>query len=533
MILFFVILALLNIKPAIAAPHLTIAIIQEWSYFNPITSQLASTQALEPFLNRKMIQREVDGRVIPDLAVSIPALSKKQAVWTIKPNAKWADGKDITCADWHLGWQAGLNPKVSVESRQYYNQISNITWTQQAPKVCTVTYINSDWSYDRQLPPLLPSHLEKSIYDKHKNQNEGYDRNTQYNTNPTLKGLYSGPYTIEEFKLGSHIILTRNENFYGTKPQIERIVIKHISDTSALKANLLSGQINAISAVGFPPDTALNFADDFSKSKSAHKVRFQNSGIFQGVYFNLDKEILKDVKVREALSRTIDKERLAAAFFNNHLQSAEGILSPLHPAYKTVSSIHSKKKARELLDEAGWKVGANGIRQKNGKPLSLLFKTSAGIKVLENIQQAVCSEFKSVGVECVIKNEPPRLLLGQSVPRGDFDLAMYGQPIPIDMSLKNYFYSKEIPSAQNSWAGGNSIRLRSAEVDQLLGQFDQENNTQKRHALIQKLDEIFRQNFYVIPLYHRREAVVLPQKLTGVKDSYEGTAFTNPEDWKM
>ncbi|AGH95087.1 peptide ABC transporter substrate-binding protein [Pseudobdellovibrio exovorus] len=535
---FFTVLFLLSSSFAFAAPSsLTIAIIQEWSHFNPVTSQLASNESLDPFLNRKMIRHQANGSVVADIAVEVPTLKKNKAVWTIKPNAKWGDGQDITCADWHLGWQAGLNPKVSVISRQFYNQISNIEWTPQNPKVCTVTYINSDWSYDRNLPSLLPSHLEKNIYDKSKNESEGYDRNTLYIGSPTNKGLYSGPYTVTEFKLGSHVILDRNKHFFGTQPQIERVVIKYVSDTSALKAHLLSGQINAIGAVGFPPDTALNFAEDFKAARSPHQVRFQNSGIFQGIYFNLDKEPLKDIKVREALSRAVDKERIVSAFFSNHLQAAEGILSPQHPAYKATSSIHSKKRARELLDEAGWKVvttgNSNGIRQKNGKTLSLQFKTSAGIKVLENIQQSVCSEFKSIGVECIIKNEPPRLLLGQSVPRGDFDLAMYGQPVPIDLSLKNYFSSKEIPTAKNSWAGGNSIRLRSPEVDKLLIQFEKENQLTKRHEITLKLDELFRQNFYLLPLYHRREAVVIPKSLTGMQDSYEGTVFAAPENWQL
>lgn len=516
-----------------ASSSLTIAIIQEWSHFNPVTSQLASNESLDPFLNRKMIRHQANGSIAADIAVEVPTLKQNKAVWTIRTNAKWGDGKDITCADWHLGWQAGLNPKVSVISRQFYNQISNIEWTAQSPKTCTVTYTNSDWSYDRNLPSLLPSHLEKIVYEKSKNESEGYDRNTLYIGAPTNKGLYNGPYTVTEFKLGSHVILDRNEHFFGTKPKIDRIVIKYVSDTSALKAHLLSGQINAIGAVGFPPDTALNFAEDFKAARSPHQVRFQNSGIFQGIYFNLDKEPLKDIKVREALSRAVDKERIVSAFFSNHLQAAEGLLSPQHPAYTAISSIHSKKKARELLEEAGWKLADNGIRQKNGKSLSLQFKTSAGIKVLENIQQSICSEFKSIGVECIIKNEPPRLLLGQSVPRGDFDLAMYGQPVPIDLSLKNYFSSKEIPTSKNSWAGGNSIRLRSQEVDKLLIQFEKESQLSKRHDLTKKLDEVFRQNYFLLPLYHRREAVVIPKILTGMQDSYEGTVFATPENWQM
>ena len=531
---FCILFILLTAEISVSAPNeLNIGIIQEWSSFNPITSQLASNEALFPFFLRKMVLRGANGSVIADVAANVPVLKNKKATWVIKKNAKWADGQSILCADWFLGWQAGLDPKISVEARNVYEKIIRMEWAEKTPQTCVVTYASADWSYDRDLPPLLPSHVEKTVFEKFKNEPEGYDRNTNYISAPTNKALYNGPYYVSEFKLGSHIILTRNEHFYGPKPKIGKIIITHISDTSALKANLMAKQINAISAVGFPPDTALLFDEEFKKTGAPYKVRFQNSGIFQGIYFNLENEIFKDVRVREALSRSINKEQIVKAFFNDNLQVAESILSPQHPAYTAQASIYSKNKAIKLLDEAEWKMGSNGVREKNGKPLLLIFKTSAGLKVLESIQVHVCEQFKSIGALCSIKNEPPRILLGQSVPHGEFDLSMYGQPIPPDSTITSYFSSKEIPTAKNSWAGGNSIRINSKELDQMLVDFDKENNKQKRNSIIKKIESYLAKNYMMIPLYHRREAVVIPQNLTGVTDSFEGTAFTVPENWNF
>lgn len=533
-ILTFIASFLLSTQLAFASEqNFNIAIIQEWSSFNQVTSQLASNEAIFPFILRRMIKRTPDGSVLADVAEQIPTLKKNTATWVIKKNAKWADGHTVTCADWHLGWQVGLNPKVSVDIKSNYQKITKIEWNEKAPQSCSVTYASIDWTYDRDLPPLLPSHIEKSIYENFKNEPEGYDRNTSYISTPTNKALYNGPYYVSEFKLGSHVILIRNEHFYGAKPKIQKIIIKHISDTSALKANLMAGQINGISAVGFPPDTALLFDDEFKKTNSKLKVQFQNSSIFQGVYFNLENEILKDIKVREALSRSINKSDIVKAFFNNNLLAAESVLAPQHPAYQPRSSIYSKDKAIKLLTEAGWKLGANGIREKNGKQLNFIFKTSAGLKVLESIQVYICDQFKSIGAHCTIKNESPRILLGQSVPRGEFDLAMYGQPIPADSSITSYYSSKEIPTAKNSWSGGNSIRLNSPELDQLLIDFDKEALRPKRNTIIKKIDHYLQSHYAMIPLYHRREAVVIPKNLVGLMDSYEGTAFIDPENWSF
>jgi peptide/nickel transport system substrate-binding protein len=515
--------------------ELTIAIIQEWSAFNPINSQLASNQALFPFFLRSLVSRTADGKIVPDVAESVSPLKKEngkyKATWKIRENAKWGDGAPLTCEDWQLAWKAGLNPKVSVETRSNYSKIENIEWNPKTPKVCVATYASDDWTYDRDLPPLIPSHLEKAVLDKSGNEPEGYDRNSLYISQPTNPGLYNGPYIVTEFKLGSHFILAPNPHFYGKKPKVDRVIVKLITDTSALKANLASGQINAISAVGFPPDTAILMDEEFKKSGANFTVRFVSSGIFQGIYFNLDKDLFKDVKVREALSKAVDKESIVKAFFNNHLDPADGILSPSHPAFQKPAKIYSLSDANKVLDQDGWKPGANGIREKNGKQLTFVFKTSAGLKVLESIQVFVCEKFKSIGALCNIKNEPPRALLGQSVPHGEFDLAMYGQPLPIDASIASYFSSKEIPTAKNSWAGGNQIRLNSKEVDQLLADFDREHSAKKRNEIIRKVEQYFIKNYVMIPIYHRREAVVLPKNLKGVEDSYEGTAFTNPENW--
>ena len=511
---------------------LRIAIIQEWSTFNPVTSQLASNDALFSFMIRKMVNRAASGKVIPDVAESIPPLKNKLAIWKIKANAKWADGHEISCEDWNLGWKIGLSPNVSVETRTTYSKISKMTWDAKTPQTCVVEYAQQDWSYDRDLPPFIPAHLDKTIFEKTSKDSQGYDRNSTYVVYPNLAGLYNGPYAVSEFKLGSHIILTRNKFFFGTKPEFDKVIVTLVPDTGSLKANLSSGQIDAISAVGFPSDTALQFDDDFQDKKSLFQVHFQSSAIFQGVFFNLDNEILKDVNVREALSRAIDKEALVKAFYNNKLIPAEGILPPQHPSFRKHASIHSKKMAQAILEKAGWKLNATNIREKEGKKLSFVFKTSSGIKVLENIQIYLCDQFKDIGVQCVIKNEPPRILLGSSVPHGEFDLAMFGQPIPPDTSLSSYFATSEIPTNANSWTGGNSMRIKSLQLDQMLKDFDQELKMKIRNQIIQKIEKFFETEYTFIPLYHRREAIVLPKRIEGVAESFEGTSFFEPENWK-
>lgn len=516
---------------ATAPSTLRIAIIQEWGSFNAVNNQLASTESMLPLTVRRFTKRSVDGAVLPDLAEAIPRLADRKAKWVIKKTAAWGDGVPVTCADFELGWRVGSSENTSVNAREDYTKIEAVTWDEKDPKTCLVTYKENSWLYDRDLPWPLPKHLEGPVFEANKAKSEGYDRSSLYVTAPATKGLYSGPYVVTEFKIGSHIILARNEHFYGKKPVIERIVVQHISDTSTLKANLTTGKIDAISAVGFPPDVAIGMDDEFEKTKAPHKVRFQTSSIFQGIFFNHDNPLLKDERVREALARAIDKKQLTEAFFRGKMPPAENMLSPKHSAYKKRAVTYDRARARKLLDDAGWKPGPDGIRAKDGKKLSFIYKTSAGIKVLENLQVFACGQFKDIGVECVIKNEPPRVLLGTSTVRGDFDFAMYGHPVMPDQSMTGTFAAKSIPTAANSWAGANNMRISWPELEPLLRRFDTEPDKKKRDKIVADVEKLLLDRYAFIPLYHRSEAIVMPRGLEGLSDSFEGTGFNDPEQW--
>jgi peptide/nickel transport system substrate-binding protein len=536
----------LSILAVDAAPELKIAVVQEWSHFNPVTVNLASTDSFLHFVVRPMIQRDVSGIVHPDLAEAVPGKktgtvkvqmvdgkSKVVAQWTIRAKASWGDGMPITCKDWWLGWQVGMSSNVTTTEKNIFAKIEKIEWSPDKPKACKVTYANDDWTYDRELPPLLPAHLEEAVFEKWKNQSQAYEQNSIYVKDPTNMGLYSGPYTIEQYALGSHFVLVKNERFYGKSPQIARIQVKHIGESSTLKSHLQTSDVNMISSVGFPPDLAISMSDEFEKTKAPSTVLFQDSPIFQGIFFNMDNEILKDVQVREALWRSIDKQELTKAFFQGKIKPAETFLAPQNPAFKLKAAQFSVAESRKILDQAGWKTNSDGLRTKDGKTLSLEFRTSAGIKILETIQTYICGQFQKVGAQCIVKNQPPRVFLGDSVPHGDFALAMFGQPILPDSSLRGTFASTEIPTKENAWAGGNITRYKSTALDEHLKKFDKEWNSSKRQSLVQEMEVLLLKEKPFVPIYHRREAVVMPRNLVGYQSDVSGMNMIFPENWSL
>jgi peptide/nickel transport system substrate-binding protein len=514
-----------------ANDSLQIAIVQEWDTLHPVSYQTEATESVLQFMFRDVVYREASGKIVPNLALSIPKLKNRQAVWTLQEHANWSDGTPITCADWELGWKVGSSEFVSKTEKNVYTKITKIEADPKFPKKCTVTYATDEWTYDRDLPPLLPSHLEKKIFETQNTKIGSYEQSSNYIKNPTLKGLYSGPYQVVEYKIGSHIIFEANPYFFGKKPTIQKIILKHIGTSSTLKSYLMSKEINGISAVGFPPDLALDFSADASLKD--YTVHFNNGPIFQGLFINNQDDLLKNLYIREALALAINKKELTQAFLGGKLNPAETIISENDLAFSQKPAIYNPKKAEELLEKNGWVKDASGIRKKKGKPLEIEFKTSAGIKLYETLQVTICDHFKKVGILCKIKNEPPRVLLGDSVPKGNFQIALFGNTTYPDTSLKGLYHSTDIPTEKNAWAGGNVLRFKSKPMDTLLENFDKEWSQAKRVKMLRKIDEVLMAQKAVIPIYHRREAFVLPKTLTGVEQSATGTGMAKPENWKL
>ena len=119
-----------------------------------------------------------------------------------------------------------------MSSKENYTLVEKIEWSDKKPKHCTFTYDKVRWDFARlnfMIP--LPAHLERPVFEKYKNQKEGYEKNSLYSLNPKTLGLHNGPYVISEVQVGSHVIFKPNPYFYGKKPKIEKIIVKFLPNT--------------------------------------------------------------------------------------------------------------------------------------------------------------------------------------------------------------------------------------------------------------------------------------------------------------
>lgn len=526
--------------PAQAAPsnaELKIGISQEFENLNPLIMSMSATVYMYRMVGRSLVVLDSDGKWVTQLAKEIPSLDKGSAKlidvggkkkivanWEILESAKWGDGKPVVCEDFLFSRTVAASPNVAVGEKEVFTQVEKIEWDPKTPKKCVFTYEKAKWDFYQlaQLFPL-PKHIEGPVWEKYGKQKEGYEKNTNYVKNPTNPGLYNGPYVISEVKLGDHVSFMPNPNFYGEKPKIQKIIVKLIPNTGTMEANLRSGTIDMISTLGLALDQAVAFEKKVKAEGLPYSVQIVPSITYEHIDLNLDNPILKDVRVRKALLHSINREDLVKALFEGKQIAAQHFVSPKDPWYTTdpkyVSTYrYSKREAQKLLDEAGWKVGADGYRAKDGKKLSLTFMTTAGNKTRELVQTYLQEQWKQVGVEIVIKNEPAKVFFGETTSKRKFNgMVMYAWVSSPENNPRSTLSTGAIPNNKNGFSGQNYPGWANPSMDKAIDAMDLEFNGKKRLELAWEMQKQYTTDVPVLPLYYRSDISVVPKSLKNYK----------------
>lgn len=554
----FVIAGLSMGAQAFAAPtntELKIGISQEFETMNPLIMSMSASAYMYRMVGRSLVNLTPEGKWVTQLAKEIPSIEKGTAkiidaggkkkivaTWEILEAAKWGDGKPVICQDFITAHQIAISPTVSVGEKELWTQVEKIDIDPKNPKKCTFNYSKAQWDFYKlaQFYPL-PTHIEAPIIAKYGKQKEGYEKNSAFVRNPTNPGLYNGPYVISEVKLGSHVTFAPNPHFYGKPANIKKIIVKLIPNTGTLEANLRSGTIDMISTLGLDFDQALAFEKKAKAEGLPYITHFVPSITYEHIDFQLDNPVFKDVRVRKAFLHAINREDLVKALFDGKQEVALHNVSPKDIEWYTTDPKivtlyrYSRREAGKLLDEAGWTLGKDGFRYKDGKKLSVVFQTTAGNKTRELVQVYLQNQWKQAGIEVSIKNEPARVFFGETMSKRKFEgLALYAWISSPENSPRSTTSSKAIPNNSNGFSGQNFPGWKNAAVDKALDALDLEFNAKKRAGYAQEVLKQYTAEVPVMPLYYRSDISVVPKNLKGYKMSgHQFYETNNIEDWNL
>ncbi len=527
-----------------ARDQLTIGLTQFPSSFHPSIDTMMAKSYVLAMTRRPFTTYDKDWNLVCMLCTELPTIENGLAVpektpdgkqgiavtYTIDPEAVWGDGVPVSTDDVMFTWKVGRHPKSGVTNLELYRTIYKIDV--KDAKTFTLHFDRLTFEYAAINDfLLLPAHIEHVPFA----EPVEYRNRTAFDTDTLNEGLYFGPYVIAEVKSGSYLVLETNPRWWGKPPAFKRIVVKVIENTAALEANLLSGSIDMIAGeLGLAIDQALALE---KRHGNRFTFLYKAGLVYEHIDFNLDNPILADVRVRRALIHAIDREAISQQLFAGRQPVAHSNVSPLDWVYAEdiPHYAHDPKKAVKLLAEAGWTRMRQGVRVNDaGEPLRLEIMTTAGNRSRELVEQVLQSQWKRVGIDVRIRNEPARVLFGQTLrQRRHTGMAMYAWMSSPENVPRTTLHSAHIPSPANNFAGQNSVGFRNAEMDDLIERIEVELDREKRRALWRRLQEIYVNELPVIPLYFRANTFVLPKWLKGVEPTghqYPTTLWV--ENWR-
>ena len=345
----------------------------------------------------------VDGKPRAMLAVEVPTQANggisadgKMVTVKLRPDLKWSDGTPLTAADvaWSYNYyvdNANVIPNMSLGAKGIKHTVAVDPTTVRID--CSQPKADLMYSY----LPILPEHIWKKV--------PPAAAGSTYRNRPPLVG--SGPFLVTEWKPGSYLKLTRNPEYWGEPPAVEQIVFVTYQNAETMVSDLQAGSLDA--AQGILPaqfQNAKNLPGMTAIDYNYRNWDYLNFNCYDSPD-SMGDPVLLDPKFRRALNYAIDREKLAAVAFNGFATAGT---TPMPPDNWTDPDYHWQPpadalytfdlaKAGQLLDEAGYVKGPDGLRESAGKTIALRFWTLA-----DNVQEQTAGKmmtgwFRELGLK--------------------------------------------------------------------------------------------------------------------------------------
>ena len=489
-----------------------------------------------------------EGNLIPILAAEIPtrangglAADGKSVVWKLKKDVTWHDGKPFTADDCLFTWEFARDPASAAITAGVYKDIKvdkvdshtiRVTFTKPTP-FWAAAFVAAEGM-------IIPKHVFGP-----------YSGAKSREAPANLKPVGTGPYKFSDFKPGDIVRGEINQNYHmPNRPYFDAIEMKGGGDaTSAARAVLQTGEY----------DYAWNLQveDEVMKRMEAGgkgKVHVIDSGDIEFIQLNptdpyteVDGErgsvkskhfAFTEAAVREAMSLLADRKGIQDFIYGRTGVATSNFMNN-PPRFRSPNTKweFNIDKANQILDGAGWKRGADGVREKGGKKMKFVFQTS--VNSIRQKEQAVIKQAcQKAGIDLELKSVTGAVFFSSDVANPDTygkfwcDMQMYTTTMtqPDAERFMDQYTSWEVSSKANKWLGRNICRYRSEEYDKTYRAGELELDPVKRAALFIRLNDIIIKDNAVIPLITRPRARGANLKLVSTLSGWD-LDFSTLQNW--
>lgn len=519
----------------------------------------ASALILEPLANY-----DEEGRLAPRLAEEIPTADNggisedmTTITWKLKEEILWSDGTPLTVED-VIFTHRYLCSLPGTEDVCELVPIGNVDPVEDSPLSIKITFTAPViYPYTLFVGASYPI-LQKAQFANCVGE-AAQGCNTE-NLYPVGTGAYKiTDFTISEPDAETTSVLTyeANEHFRATERLFPKVVIKGGGDAvTAARAVLERGEADYAWNLQIDPQT-LGSLEETGKGT----VRPSFASLVEHLAINLTNPhpdlgdqrsewsdgnnphpFLTDPAVRRALSLAIDRGHIVEQLYGTAGRATCNVI-PAPTQYTSPNNedclTQNIEKARTLLDEAGWIPGADGIREKDGVRLKILYQTATN-SVRQGTQELIQGWWRDIGVETELKNINAGVFFSSNPENPDnvwrfyADIEMYANGTSSGIDPQDYlsnWLTTEIPGSENNWLGGNVSRWSNQEYDDLHEELKGTPIGPDRENLVIRMNDMLAQNHVVIPLVHRAFVSAFSSSLKGVRVNGWDSELWNIHEW--
>lgn len=423
--------------------------------FDPAFGWGAGEHVHEPLIQSTLTVTNPDLTIGYDLATDT-SVSEDGLTWTvtIRRDVQFTDGEPLTARDVAFTY----NTVKETSSVNDFTMLDRAEALNDTTVVFHMTRPFSIWPYTMAAVGILPEHA--------------YDSRT-YGTNP----IGSGRYMLKQWDQGQQVILEANPDYYGEAPQMKQVTILFMEEDAAFLA-AQAGQVDVAYTSATYSDQNID-GYELAAYETVDNRGFNLPAVPEGT----DEEgrqrgndFTSDVRVRRAVNLGIDRQEMIDHVLNGYGSPAYSVCDQL-PWYSEASEVaYDPKEAGKLLDEAGWRMGADGVREKDGVKASLNLLFSTGDSVRQALVEDFADQMEELGIACTTEG----VGWDTAYDRALADPLLWGWGAHTPMELYNIYHTEEKSGSARYSPYGNEVV--DAYMDQALASGDLEES----YALWQK-----------------------------------------------
>jgi peptide/nickel transport system substrate-binding protein len=473
-----------------------------------------------------------EGNLVPFLAAEIPSKDNGgltedglSVIWKLKQGVKWHDGMPFTADDVVFNWEYAKTPETAAVTIANYKDIKvekiddftiRVIFAKPTPYWADA-FVGSTGM-------IIPKHLFADYAG-------GKSRDAPAN----LKPVGTGPYMFVDFKPGDVVHAKLNPDYHvPNRPYFDTVEIKGGGDAvSAARAVLQTGEYDYAWNMQVEDEILVKL-----ESAGKGRVNVVETGAIEFIMLNVtdpaaevDGErasiktkhpLFSDAAVRQAINLLIDRGSIEKFIYGRTGNATPNFLNnPPNVRSKNFKSEFNIEKANEILEAAGWKKGADGIRAKDGKSLKFVYQTSINAP-RQKTQAIVKQACQKAGIAIELKSIVASVFFSSDAANPDTyphfycDAQMYNTTMlqPDPQFFMNQYVSWQVANKENKWQGRNVCRWQSKEYDEVYSQAERELDAVKRAAMYIKLNDLVVADNYIQPLVRRPRVTALSRNLT-------------------